>query len=64
MAQVSLRPAFRTQHVADVDAANGIAMLWADLQEIHMRIKPDLDPTTPQARAAWERGRAAPVPVP
>ena len=37
--------------------------LWADLQEIHRRIKPDFDPTTPRARAAWERGRAAPVPV-
>jgi peroxiredoxin len=40
-----------------------IHQLWADLQEIHMRIKPDFDPTTPQARAAWERGRTAPVPV-
>ena len=32
--------------------------LWADLQEIHQRIKPDFDPTTPAARAAWERERA------
>jgi peroxiredoxin len=40
-----------------------IHQLWADLQEIHMRIKPDFDLTTPQARAAWERGRTAPVPV-
>jgi peroxiredoxin len=38
-----------------------IHQLWADLQEIHARIKPDFDPTTPQARAAWERGRAATV---
>ena len=28
--------------------------LWADLQEIHQRIKADFDPTTPEARAAWE----------
>jgi hypothetical protein len=32
-----------------------IYQLWADLQEIHMSIKPDFDPTTPAARAAWER---------
>jgi peroxiredoxin len=36
-----------------------IYQLWADLQEIHMRIKPDYDPTTPEARAAWETQRAA-----
>ena len=36
-----------------------IHQLWADLQEIHMRIKPDYDPTTPQARAAWEADQAA-----
>jgi hypothetical protein len=39
-----------------------IHQLWADLQEIHMRIKADYDPTTPEARAAWEAengGRAA-----
>ena len=30
-----------------------IHQLWADLQEIHMRIKADFDPTTPEARAAW-----------
>jgi len=29
-----------------------IYQLWADLQELHMRIKPDFDPTTPEARAA------------
>ena len=28
-----------------------IHQLWADLQEIHMRIKADFDPTTPPARA-------------
>jgi peroxiredoxin len=33
--------------------------LWVDLQEIHMRIKADFDPTTAAARAAWEAGRAA-----
>jgi peroxiredoxin len=27
--------------------------LWADLQEISMRIKPDFDPTTAEARAAY-----------
>jgi peroxiredoxin len=36
-----------------------IYQLWEDLQEIHMRIKADYDPTTPAARAAWERERAA-----
>ena len=36
-----------------------IYQLWADLQEIHMRIKPDFDPTTPAARAAWEREQTA-----
>jgi hypothetical protein len=30
-----------------------IYQLWADLQEIHQRIKADYDPTTPEARAAW-----------
>ena len=33
--------------------------LWADLREIHHRIKPDYDPTTPEARAAWEAQQAA-----
>ena len=28
--------------------------LWTDLREIHARLKPDFDPTTPEARAAWE----------
>jgi hypothetical protein len=32
--------------------------LWADLREIHQRIKPDYDPTTPKARAAWEAEQA------
>ena len=36
-----------------------IHQLWADLQEIHMRIKPDFDPTTPEARAAWDAQQAA-----
>jgi peroxiredoxin len=31
-----------------------IHQLWADLGEIHMRIKADFDPTTPEARAAWQ----------
>ena len=33
--------------------------LWADLREIHRRIKPDYDPTTPAARRAWEAMQAA-----
>ena len=28
--------------------------LWQDLQDLSRRIKPDFDPTTPEARAAWE----------
>jgi peroxiredoxin len=35
-----------------------IHQLWADLQEVHMRIKADFDPTTPEARAAWDAQRA------
>ena len=27
--------------------------LWADLADLHRRIKPDFDPTKPEARAAW-----------
>ena len=27
--------------------------LWEDLQDLHRRIKPDFDPTTPAARAAY-----------
>jgi peroxiredoxin len=30
-----------------------IHQLWTDLQEIHMRIKADFDPTTADSRAAW-----------
>ena len=33
--------------------------LWADLGELFARTKPDFDPTTPAARAAWEAARAA-----
>jgi peroxiredoxin len=36
-----------------------IHQLWADLQEIHQRIKADYDPTTPEARAAWEQQQVA-----
>jgi peroxiredoxin len=32
--------------------------LWQDLQDLSRRIKPDFDPTTPEARAAWEANRA------
>jgi peroxiredoxin len=35
-----------------------IHQLWADLQEIHMRIKADYDPTTAEARAAWRAAQA------
>jgi peroxiredoxin len=28
--------------------------LWADLGDLHRRIKPDFDPTVPQVRAVWE----------
>ena len=28
--------------------------LWLDLQEVSRRLKPDFDPTTAEARAAWE----------
>lgn len=31
--------------------------LWQDLQDLSRRIKPDFDPTTPEARAAWEVSR-------
>jgi peroxiredoxin len=37
------------------------AQLWADLGDLHRRIKPDFDPTTAQARAAWEAAQAAPA---
>jgi peroxiredoxin len=31
--------------------------LWADIGEVLARIKDDFDPTTPEARAAWEATR-------
>jgi peroxiredoxin len=31
--------------------------LWEDLQDLLRRSKPDFDPTTPQARAAFQAGR-------
>ena len=37
--------------------------LWRDLGEVFARIKPDFDPTTPEARAAWEASQAAPAGV-
>jgi peroxiredoxin len=33
--------------------------LWVDLQDLTRRIKADYDPTTPEARAAWEESQAA-----
>jgi len=33
--------------------------LWADLGELLVRTKADFDPTTPEARAAWDAERAA-----
>ena len=33
--------------------------LWADLQDLSRRIKPDFDPTVREVRAAWEASRAA-----
>jgi hypothetical protein len=33
--------------------------LWADLGEVMQRTKADFDPTTPEARAAWEGMRLA-----
>jgi peroxiredoxin len=35
--------------------------LWEDLADLHRRIKPDFDPTTPEARAAWEASQATAV---
>jgi peroxiredoxin len=32
--------------------------LWHDLQDVFRRIKSDFDPTTPEARAAWQAGQA------
>jgi len=33
--------------------------LWADLSDLFARIEPDFDPTTAEARRAWEEQRAA-----
>jgi peroxiredoxin len=33
--------------------------LWADLQDLHRRIKPDFDPTVPEIRAEWLAARPA-----
>jgi peroxiredoxin len=35
--------------------------LWADLGDLHRRIKADFDPTTPSARAAWEAAQGLSV---
>ena len=35
--------------------------LWDDLGDLHRRIKPDFDPTTPEARALWEEMQATPA---
>jgi hypothetical protein len=32
--------------------------LWVDLQDLTRRVKSDYDPTTTDARAAWERAQA------
>ena len=32
--------------------------LWADLGDLLQRIKPDFDPTTPKAKAAWKRAHS------
>lgn len=37
--------------------------LWEDLQGLHRRIKPDFDPTTAEARAAWEAAETDATPV-
>jgi hypothetical protein len=33
-----------------------ISDLWSDLREVTRRIRPDWDITSPEMRAAWERG--------
>ena len=35
--------------------------LWQDLQDLSRRIKADFDPTTAEARAAWEAMQVAPA---
>ena len=37
--------------------------LWADLQDLHRRIKDDYDPTVPEVRAAWEESQQAAAPA-
>jgi peroxiredoxin len=33
--------------------------LWADLQDLFRRTKPDFDPTIPEVRSAWDAAQAA-----
>jgi peroxiredoxin len=35
-----------------------VFQLWQDLQDLFRRAKPDFDPTTPEARAAWAAAQA------
>jgi hypothetical protein len=35
--------------------------LWTDLQDLFRRVKPDFDPLTEQARAAWAASQAVPA---
>ncbi len=35
--------------------------LWDDLQDLFMRIKPDFDPTTEEAKAAWKANGRMPL---
>ena len=37
--------------------------LWADLGDLFRRIKPDFDPTTAEARAAWKAAQRHAVPA-
>jgi len=39
-----------------------VPQLWADLQDLFRRTKPDFDPTTPRARAAWRAANDVPGP--
>jgi len=38
-----------------------VYQLWADLQDLFRRTKPDFDPTLPEARSAWESATLAPA---
>jgi hypothetical protein len=38
-----------------------VYQLWADPQDLFGRIKPDFDPTLPEARTAWESATLAPA---